>query len=358
MKILAAFTLVLVCLLCLPAVTHAQEAASGFELRSTIAAGAAYSQQSQDNATGNFRAMFYPTLKLDDHWAFTGAVQVRSVPFFFDEFKNQGYNLKVDLLQANLSYSRFWHRRSLVLRAGQLTSAFGSYLLRYDDAVNPLVDKPQAYGYYYNPVTTKGLIGAQVDAVMGKLDVRAQFTNSSPANPRPIFSRDEYGTWTGGAGYTIRQGLRVGVSAYRGPYLDRSYPFFFPGEANPKGLPATGFGTDVQWAAGHWNVNGEWQYFHMDYKLIPVFTTHTGYAEIKRVLHPRWYIAARAGYLRASAYTAPNDFEFAVGYRPNAHQLIKLEYEVLQSPVIHGVQANTLAIQVVTTLKPLSLSWR
>jgi hypothetical protein len=348
----------LTCFLLTVAAAQAQEAGSGFELRTTLTAGAAYSQQSPNSETGAFRALFYPTVKFDDHWAITGAVQVVGGPFFFQELPESEYSLRANLLQANLSYSQSWKKRSLVARAGQLSSAFGSFLLRYDDAVNPLVDIPQAYGYYYNEVTTKGLTGAQVDAVIDRVDLRAQFTNASPANPRSIFQKDQYGDWTGGAGYTIKQGLRVGVSAYRGPYLDRTYPFYFPGEAPPRDLPGSAIGADVQWAGGHWNVNGEWQHFQMDYHLIPVFTTSTGYAEVKRVLHPRWYVAARIGYLRASAYTGPNVYEMAVGYRPNAHQLVKLEYEIQQSPVIHGTQANTLAVQVVTTLKPLTLSWR
>jgi len=78
----------------------------------------------------------------------------------------------------------------LVVRAGQLTSAFGSYLLRYDPSVNPLPSVPGSYGYYSGGVQIQGLAGAQVDATVGPLDMRAQFTNSSPANPRSVFDRD------------------------------------------------------------------------------------------------------------------------------------------------------------------------
>jgi hypothetical protein len=48
----------------------------------------------------------------------------------------------------------------------------------------------------------------------------------------------------------------------------------------------------------------------------------------------------------------------AVGYRPNSRQLVKLEYEIQQSPLIHGTQQNVLAVQVVTTLKPLMIAGR
>jgi hypothetical protein len=50
---------------------------------------------------------------------------------------------------------------------------------------------------------------------------------------------------------------------------------------------------------GHWNAWGEVQRFQMDYRAIPTFTQHTGYAEVRRILSPRWYAASRVGYLRA-----------------------------------------------------------
>src|SRR5579872_1734267 len=201
----------------------AQEADSGFELRTTLSAVSSYSQElslpPRDGAdvTGGFRAMLYPTWKLNSHWAISGAFQLQSRPYFAEDFSTQGYGVKGDLLQLNLGYSRFWeHNRSLVVRVGQLSSAFGAFLQRYDSADNPLVGVPWAYGYYYKPVTFEGLVGAQVDATIGKLDARAQFVNSSPANRRTIFEGDQYGNWAGGLGYTIRQGLRVGASAYYG----------------------------------------------------------------------------------------------------------------------------------------------
>ncbi len=214
----------------------AQEADSGFELRTTLSAVSSYSQELSlpprdgSDVTGGFRAMLYPTWKLNSHWTISGAYQLQSRPYFEEDFETQGYGVKGDLLQLNLGYARFWeHNRSLVVRVGQLSSAFGSFLQRYDSADNPLIGIPSAYGYYYKPVTFKGLVGAQVDATAGKFDARAQFVNSSPANRRTIFEGDQYGNWAGGLGYTIRQGFRVGGSAYYGPYLDRQYPFFFPG---------------------------------------------------------------------------------------------------------------------------------
>ena len=169
----------------------AQEAESGFELRSTVSIQAAHSpdlgEEPRDGApmVGGFEALLYPTWKLDSHWAISGAIQVHSRPYFPEEFSTQGYGVKTSILNANISYSQFWSKGSLVVRAGQLTSAFGSFLLRYDPASNPLTGVPAGYGYYGNGVAIEGLAGAQVDGTIGPFDMRAQFTNSSPAKRRP-----------------------------------------------------------------------------------------------------------------------------------------------------------------------------
>jgi len=352
--------IVLCCLLSLPAWT--QEASSGVELSGTVSVMAADSRQlTADPRDGSpfvagFRAVLYPMWKLSEHWAISAAVQAHSRPYFYEEFSTQGYGVKTDILQANLGYSRIWKDRSIVIRLGQLSSAFGSFLLRYDDAVNPLIDVPLSYGYYYQGVSELGFTGAQADVTLGKLDARAQFVNSSPANRRTIFDRDQYGTWAGGLGYTIVQGFHLGVSSYHGPYLDRQYPFFFPGEAEPRDLPATAVGVDAQWGRGPWNIYGEWQRFQMDYRVIPTFLKQVGYAEARRTLHPRWYVAARAGYMRASAGPDRKAYELAVGYRPSRWELVKVGYEIQQGPDIRGTSANTLAVQLVTTFGPLSVA--
>ncbi len=341
---------------------RAQEAQSGFTLSGTVSELTTYSHQlsapPRDGSplTAGFRAVLYPTWKLSDHWTVSAAVQVHSRPYFYEEFSTQGYGVKTDILQANLGYSQFWNDGSVVIRAGELSSAFGSFLLRYDDAVNPLIDKPMSYGYYGQGISNLSLAGAQVDVTIHKFDMRAQFTNSSPANRRSIFDNGQYGDWAGGVGYTITQGLRLGVSAYRGPYLDYEFPYYFPGEANPHALPATAIGVDGQWGHGPWNVYGEWQRFQDDYHVIPTYIQQVGYVEARRTLHPRWYAATRIGTLRPAAYPGHQSYEFAVAYRPARFELVKLGYEILQGSAYRGTLGNTLAIQFVTTFGPLSIA--
>jgi hypothetical protein len=350
----------LLCAGLLPICLWAQEVDSGFELRGTATVGAFYSQQLSDAprsgspVDAGFRTVLYPTWKLSRKWSLTGAVQIYSRPYFFEQFSTQGRGIKADLLQAQLTYSQYWHDRSVVIGLGQLSSAFGSFSLRYDDAANPLIDMPASYGYYYKPVTTLGLAGAQIDTTWKRLDARAQFVNSSPANRRSVSDRDQYGNWAGGLGWTIVQGLRAGASAYYGPYLHRDYEYYFPGEANPRDLPARAFGIDAQWSRGHWNANGEWQWFRFSYDAIPTFRQENRYVEVRRVLHPRWYIAGRAASM-TNLLPGTRLWEGVVGFRPNGHQLIKAGFEV---PSGSGAENThpTFAIQVVTTFRALSIS--
>ena len=352
----APFALLFLPLLCLfPATLAAQEASAGFDLRATLSATASASGGGND---AGFRAVFYPTWKLSDHWAVSGAFQVNSQHYLPYDSVTPGDGVKGYLLLGTLNYSRIWRNASLLIRAGQMPTAFGSFPLRYDDADNPLIRFPAQYGYYYAPVSTLGLAGAQIDATRGRWDARLQLANSSPANPRSVFARDQYGNQAGGAGFTIRQGFRIGVSGYRGPWLDRQYRYFFPGEANPNELPAHAVGLDVEWARGHWNLQGELQKFVLPYKAIPVFHEQTGYVEVRRVLHPRWYIAARGGYTSPSVGGNSRSLEATAGFRPGNSQLIKFDYEIERNAQGSGSLERTFAVEVVQQIHPFSLAWK
>ena len=334
----------------------AQEASSGVDLRATLTAQAAASNKlTEEPRSGSpmvpgGRAVVYPTWKLNDNWFVTGALQLTTRPYYFDDFSTTGYGVKGVVLQSTLNYTRVSSRSSVLVRVGEMPTAFGSFMLRYDDADNPLIDLPPGYGYYYSRVSILGVAGAQIDATRGKWDTRAQFANSSPANPRSIFAHDQYGNWAGGAGYTIRQGFRAGVSGYRGPYLARNYPYFFPGEANPNTLSASAIGLDVNWAHGHTSTQGEWQRFVMPYTVIPTFRESVGYGELKQVLSPRWYLAVRGGYTSANQGGSSGSIEAAAGFRVNRLQLIKVDYEFRHHSVATQQNDNIFAIQFITTL--------
>jgi hypothetical protein len=337
-------------------VLDSQEARSGFDLRATLTGQAVASNlltaapRSGSPIVAGSRSVVYPTVKINDNWFVTGALQLTTRPYFYSQLSSTGYGAKGIVLQSTLNYSRISRKGSFLVRVGEMSTAFGAFMLHYDDNDNALVDLPTGYGYYYAPVSILGVAGAQIDATKGKFDGRVQFANSSPSNPRSVFAHDQYGNWAGGAGFTIHQGFRVGVSGYRGPYLDRHYDYFFPGEANPNALPATGLGFDANWAHGHTSAQGEVQKFVMKYKAIPDFHESTGYGEIKQVLSPRWYVAFRGGYSTSNAAGNSQTFETAAGFRPDRLQLIKISYEHQHMSL--GAQQNddVLAIQLVTSL--------
>jgi hypothetical protein len=184
-------------------------------------------------------------------------------------------------------------------------------------------------------------------------------------------SGSQHAQWTAGAGYSLVQGFRVGVSAYRGPFLDHSVVGFLPAGHSVSDFPSTGAGLDAQWARGRWSTTGEWQWFRFDY---PNFRqspkSSFAYAEVKVVLNPRTYLAVRAGYQRNSRVQdnyvwsdetfAPNmqAYEFAVGFRPNRWQLVKVGYEWLRGEDISGTRDNVFGIQLVTSIHALSKAIR
>jgi hypothetical protein len=221
------------------------------------------------------------------------------------------------------------------------------------------------------PVTLYGRPGVEAGITIGKVDARFQLSNSSPAYPENVLSDDQHVQWAAGAGYTIRQGFRVGISAFRGPYLEAEIADLLPLGDTVRTYPETGLGVDVQWARGRWSAEGEWQRFQFDY---PRFLTSPavsyGYVELKAILSPRFYAATRLGNQRYNAVedarvTSADPFlpgrrsyEFALGYRPNRRQLLKAGYQRLRLEGASAVSDNVVAIQLVTRFPTISKSFR
>ena len=120
-----------------PLIGPAQETKHGFEMPLTVSGGGLISHRSESAPrsasplTAGARAMAYPTLRLNENWYLSGALQFRTRPFFAEELATQGYGTELDVIQAYVGYERFWAKRNYFsFKAGQLTSAFGSFLLR------------------------------------------------------------------------------------------------------------------------------------------------------------------------------------------------------------------------------------
>jgi len=390
--------------------TWAQDAEAGIAVPITITGGALYSHRMQgDEATagplaGAFHAAFSPSLRLNDHWFAYASIQLRSTPFYYYDAFEADHNIDLQAVQAFLGYTTTYKSVTLVVKAGQLITAFGAFPLHYDDNENALLDQPLSYSTYLKlpsipvncnspqtggaawggsscgasqgddygltPVTLYGLPGVELDLSSHKIDARFQVTNSSPANPQNLLSGSQFAQWTAGGGYTIVQGFRVGGSVFRGPYLDRTATAFLPAGKTLGDFPATGAGFDAQWARGRWSTSGEWQRFRFD---CPGFfvspTSSVAYAEVKAVITPRIYAALRVADQRnGQVALAPQTlepfeanvqaYEFALGFRPSRWQLLKIGYEWLRTKDVPGTRDNVLGLQLVTNIRPLSKAWR
>lgn len=395
------------------ATAAAEEAETGIAVPVTITGGALYSHRMQGGnpsagpIDGAFHLSLSPVLKLNAHWFAYASIQLRSTPFYYYDAFEAAHRIELEAIQAFVGYSTTYKSATILVKAGQLATTFGSFPLHYDDADNPLLDQPLSYATYVNlspdqwtcpalnptqsrsgvagnpcggwqsdsygltPVTLYGLPRIEVDVSDHKLDARLQVTNSSPANPHELLSSNQYAQWTAGGGYTVIQGFRVGGSIFQGPYLDRPVTAWLPAGKTARDFPATGTGLDVQWARGRWSTNGEWQWFRFDYPGFRISPSASiAYAEVKAVLTPRIYAALRVANQRngqVAGLTEPasetfqanvQSYEFAIRYRPNRWQLLKLGYEWLRTSEVSGTRDNVLGVQLVTSIQPLSKAWR
>lgn len=393
--------------------SRAQDASYGLSLPVTLSGGGMYSERLQlrapngSPATAGLRAMLYPTLKLGEHWFAYAAIQETLAPYFYYDAYNPEHEWYSNVIQAYVGYSLRAEKMSMVFKAGRLSSAFGSFPLHYDDAINPLLDQPlsyiqsitlrpdqipcgvsdllsQGYGSVSNlcggapgrqrgltPVTLYGLPGIEAEISGFRLDARLQITDGSPTNPQGLDQVEHYAQWAAGAGYTIRQGFRIGMSAFRGPYLDRSLDPWLTVGTTVRNFPASAAGVDVQWARGRWSVSGEWQRFRFDSPNFVVSPSIAStYGEVKTVLTPRLFLAGRPGWLSPGAAVdtkgistnkfAPSiaSYELAAGWWLNRHQVLKTSYEWLNIEHMPGTRFNVLGVQLVTTFRALDWPFR
>ncbi|HLW76074.1 MAG TPA: hypothetical protein VKS01_03795 [Bryobacteraceae bacterium] len=388
----------------------AQDSGAGFSVPITLGGGAMYTDRLQAEGdaspyTAGFRAVLYPTLRLDDHWFGYAAIQLREAPYFYYDAFDSSHDFYTEVIQAFVGYSARRGKNALVIKAGRLASAVGAFPMRYDDTDNPLLDQPLSYttalpvrgdqvpwGVYslagslyganayaaaanapgLTPVTLYSIPGIEADVSLGgRVDGRVQITSGSPANPQSITQFAHASQWAAGAGYTIRQGFRVGMSAFRGPYLGDNAAASLPMGTGIRSFPSTGIGVDAQWASGRWSLNGEWQRFQFD---SPGFaqqpSLQSGYAEAKSIVTPRIYLAARAGWLAtgsvadSSGATATEfapalaSLEAGGGYWLGRNELIKASYEWLHIEGSPGARANVLGAQFVYRFNSLGWSFR
>jgi len=92
-----------------------------------------------------FRLTAYPGLKLGENWYFYSALELTKEPYSYYETYYPESKFEARWIQAFLGYHWIGERKAFSFRTGQLASAFGAFPLRYDDAVNPLLNQPLSF---------------------------------------------------------------------------------------------------------------------------------------------------------------------------------------------------------------------
>jgi hypothetical protein len=396
---------------------YGQETTYGISLPITVSGGAGYSHGPENNdVDGAFRVVVSPTLNLGPHWFAYAALEARSSSYLgYIGTADDNPAINFTPMQAYVGYRRDIKNGSFIFKAGQLSSAFGLGPLEYDDSTMPLIGPPpvyetnlplrsdqlpcgvkdllwQSYGsdvtlhcggasvgtYGIVPVTLYGLPGLEAEISWKRVDARLQITNSSPANSQSLLSSNQFGQWAAGGGYSFHGGLHIGVSGFRGPYLDHIAAPFLPAGKSISDFPASGFGTDVEWSGGSWSTEGEWQHFQFS---LPEFTVspsaHVAYAQIKKIVNPRIFLAARTTVLdtgravdlagtNAARIRAPQQIqEIGIGYRLSRRQLVKmgLDWANIRSwsagnEFWPGMHAYGIQLQIVTSVNGFSKALR
>ena len=105
----------------------AQNAQIGVALPFTFSAGmldtcrAQYADHSAPQVFGGFRLLAMPEIKLGSHWSGYAALQVRLAPYFYQDAYDYHRQIKFDVLQGFIGYSRSWNHTALAVRAGKLS---------------------------------------------------------------------------------------------------------------------------------------------------------------------------------------------------------------------------------------------
>lgn len=381
-----------------------EESAYGVSIPITVTGNLLYTNSKQTDeglrtaTTAGFRALVSPSVSLGSHWFLYSAIDIQSASYFtgtgyaYDEAP-----VRFRAVQAFAGYSGKTGKTSFLVKAGQLSSAFGLAPIEYDDSKMALPTPPLLYlsnlklptdeipwgtedllyGYSdgLTPITLYGLPGVETEISLGRADGRLQITNSSPSNPQSLRSRSQSVQWTAGGGYTFPGDLHVGGSAFRGPYFSAGVQNTLPARTSFRDFNASGVGVDAQWFRGSWSAEGEWQRFRFqlpDFLISPV--AGGAYGQVKKILSPRIFVATRLSYerfgpvedeyyLRARHFQDPmRSIELGMGYRLNRRQLIKAGFALssLTSATApsQGRWQDVIQLQLVTDVTAVSRAFR
>lgn len=218
---------------------------------------------------------------------------------------------------------------AFIFEAGKIRQIVGTFSSRQLSFRNPLVGTPDGYDATYP-------YGARVDGNAGIVDYRLGIVSLPLYRPgyTPIPSQAPRAAV--GAGITPMVGMRFGVSATEGPYLNDGFTSALLRSQDWKVYRQRVVAADAQVSRGYFEGHAELARSSYDIPGKPAVGGIMFYVEPKYTFTPRFYLAARyerndypfIGPATATIWTANpvvfNDAELGGGFRVSASTLLKL----------------------------------
>ncbi len=307
--------------------------------------------------------------------------------YFFTQILVDNYNG----FQLIAAYARFQNLSSakLNLQVGLIPATIGSFAPRTYSDKNPLIGVPLLYNFHSALVPSslgssgtlaelsaakdkrsKGGLPVIYDACWntgielygssGKLDYSFGILSGSVSKPTAEQTK-EIPQITSHFVYNFEPGLKIGASAYYGPYL--SDEMFYEGdilentEFNSKDFINAGIGYELYFAKRYLEIFSEAYYSTWAYPGLPDLSSISGYFEFKYKIRPRWYIASRFGLSEPGEIeTTPGlkqkwdypvkRYEFGLGYKALRKMTVKLVTQINRFDQTDSFDNELIALQI------------
>ena len=226
---------------------------------------------------------------------------------------------------------RFARHRALVYEVGKLIYPMGGFGGRVLASRNPLIGIPDAYVPVYP-------WGAMVGGERGKVDYRAAVLSLPLTHKGYVPDPDHAAHPLVGLGITPIVGMRLGVAATSGPYLNKDITASQLNNRDWKSYHQRVIAADAQYGVGHFDMRAEFAISDFEVPRNGRIDGPAGDLEVRATLTPRWFVAARGEFNRypfilpvspttwVSRRTELRAFEGGFGFRFDANTLFKATF--------------------------------
>jgi hypothetical protein len=218
-----------------------------------------------------------------------------------------------------------------VVNVGKLPHPVGVFASRNFSTRNPLIGTPDGYLPVYP-------VGAMLSGEIGRADYRAAVVSLPLTHRGYQPDPDAAAHPVIGVGFTPATGVRAGVTATVGAYLNRDFTSSQLAGRSWTAYKQRQVASGAEYGVSHFDFRGEFAWSSYDVPTRPAIAGTTGYVEGRYTVTPRVFLAARGEvnhypFIRSVSQTAWvtrrtdfTDWEAGVGVRATESTLIKASY--------------------------------